>query len=101
MYIAKLKLLSSFYKNMVDELLLVAGVSMNTILYYKKRLREHLVFLKEEAVMQKFLKTFPCTLVVGGKVHTFDLKETLPLHQGVHLRLVGLPINTTKEKLRK
>ena len=69
-----------FYENMVNELLLAASVSLNRVSAYKKRLGGHIVYFKEKAIAKHFSNTFPRTLLVGTKVHMFDVIEILTFH---------------------
>ena len=59
------------------------------------------LFTKEEATMQHFADTFPCTPMVGNKIHTLDFVDTLVIHDGVWLRLVDFPRSVSKEKLHE
>ena len=79
-YITKPSSLPAFYENMVNELLLATSVSLNRVSAYKKRLSGYIVYFKEKAIAKHFSNTFPRTLLVGTKVHMFDVIEILTFH---------------------
>jgi hypothetical protein len=93
--------MTQFFEYHVDNIVSHFKFDPSCLWSYEKRLGGYIIKFRDSVTAKRFESNFPADVQIGGKVFHVVVGQIPTMHQGVRVRVVGLPTPTTPERLRE